>query len=433
MTPTATDVPSYAQQRRVHGVCSSPDQWLRTAGKTLALAWVLPERADVAALDTAVAGFVRRHSALQCRFQYRDGAVSLRRVTPRAIRCAVTEGDTATRGAEAVEQVVRGEVDRPFDVLGWPLLRVGLIQSSRPVLYLAIDHLVADGWSLSVAHHELAALYRAAVAGRPADLPPPGDFVTFAAAERRRFASGPALDQQVAAVHRLLRGRPAEPPFPVDARPWDLTTGRYVRLDLLDTDGVAGFARRCRAERSTVFMGLLAAFGTATHEHTGHGEAGMLVAMHNRDSPPTQHSVGWYANMLPLYFPVADAARFAENLRAARAALLAMLDHHELPLSRVIDTVATGHYSGVGAQYPGCFVSFTDDRGAGPDGPDGPVAGWERIDLAPAYRVGYGIWFSLTDSGLQAVVASPDTPSGRSSLEAFEATLARVLRQLAAQ
>ncbi|GAA3728881.1 condensation domain-containing protein [Plantactinospora mayteni] len=429
------DVPSYAQERRVRTVCAARQHGHQPSGKTLALACVLPERADIAALEEAVAGFVARHSALRYRFRHRDGMVTVRRVTPRPIRCAVTEAESPPNSVEAVEQLVRAEVDRPFDVLGWPLLRAGVIQSSRPVFHLSMDHLVADGWSLTVAHRDIEALYRAAVTGSPADLPEPGDFAAFATAQRRRYTEGPALDQQVTAVQRLLGGRPVEPAFPVDARPWDLAAGRYVRIDLLDRAEAEAFTRRCRTVRATAFMGVLAAVGTAMHEATGQQEVGMLVAMHNRDTPPVAGSVGWYANMLPLYFPA--TARFDHTLRSTRAALLAAIEHHELPIARVLDTTPAGHYSGAGDQYPLCFVSFSDDRTMGPTGtaagPQGAGDGWQRVHLAPAHRLGYGIWISLTDTGLLAVVASPRSLASRDHLAAFETTLADVLRRVATE
>jgi hypothetical protein len=420
-------VPSFAQERRVRAVCAAHEHGRTPSGKTIGLVCALPTQADVPALEEAVRAFIGRHPVLRHRFVHRDGDVSLRRVGPAPVPCTVAERELPA-DIDGVERFVRPLVDRPFEVLGWPLLRFGVVQGDRPVLYLSMDHLVIDGWSITMAMSELEALYQSILSGRPAQLLPPGDFLAFSAGQRRRFASGPALDREVARFHRLLAGRPAHPPFPVDARPWDVAAGRYVRLDLLEAAAAAAFARRCRTERGTVFMGVLAAFGTAIWMSTGRHEAGMLVALHNRATPEEQNSIGWYANMLPLYFPVASVERFGDTLRAVRTGFMALLEHAELPLARVLDSAPDGHYSGVAEQYPTCFVSFSDDRTTSP----GQRAdGWTRISMAPAYRVGYGLWVSLNDEGLQAVVASPQTPAGESALVAFEATLAGVLRRIA--
>ncbi|MEV0232199.1 condensation domain-containing protein [Nonomuraea sp. NPDC050786] len=434
---TGHDVPSYAQERRVRAAEAARLRGDPPTAKTLAFASVLPGRADVAALETAVNSFVARHGALQRRFHCQNGVVTIRRVTPSRIRCTVTETDSPPSGAEAVERLVRAEVNRPFDVLGWPLMRAGVIQSDRPVFYLSMDHLITDGWSLAVARRDIEALYNSALSGEPAGLPQPADFGAFAAEQRRRFAHGPALDREVAALRRLLGGRPVEPAFPVDARPWDLRTGRYVRIDLLSGGEADVFARRCRDARATVLMGVLAAVGIAMRATADQREAGMLVAMHNRDAPAIAESVGWYANTLPLYFPVGE--RFDDTLRAARGALMDAIEHYDLPIAQVLAGTPAGHYNGIGEEYPFCFVSFTDDRTATPDraaGGPGRVTGarqeaWQHVHLAPSHRVGYGLWISLTDTGLLAAIASPDSPRQRDRLTSFETALADVVRGVA--
>ncbi|MGG7377325.1 condensation domain-containing protein, partial [Escherichia coli] len=64
----------------------------------------------------------------------------------------------------------------PFDLAAGPLARACLPQlaaaGEEHALFLTLHHIVADGWSLGVFVRELAAFYGAALAGRPADLPP---------------------------------------------------------------------------------------------------------------------------------------------------------------------------------------------------------------------------------------------------------------------
>jgi len=103
-----------------------------------------------------------------------------------------------------------------------------------------------------------------------------------------------------------------------------------------------------------------------------------------------------------------------------RAALLNLFEHFELPLARVADD-------------PGgtpLFVSFTDERPSGTS--PGPAGTWQRIGTAPSYRRGYGLWFALTGNGLHALTASPDSRTRGPALDAFESTLATVLRQMVA-
>jgi hypothetical protein len=378
----------------------------------------LPARADTDALAAAVRLFVARHAALRHRFT-RD--LNLEPVADRLDEIEFTVVERSS--LNDVQAYVREQVDRPFDVLGWPLVRTGLIQSDRPLFHLAMDHLVSDGHSIVLAMREIEAIYAAITAGREVDLPPAENFLEHSALERRRFADGPGLDQAVAEVLGRLGGRPVEPPFPVDAAPWNPTAGRYVEYDLLDAEGTAALSHLCRDGKATLFMAVLAAFGIAARDVAGSAEAGILVSTHNREDPVESRGVGWYSNMLPLYFPTGDPARFGEAVRAVRNNLMALLPFHELPLCRLLD------YMPGDDLVPTCFMSFVDSRSPVRQDP----RRWRQIDLAPAFRMGYGIWAVHRESGLRAVIASPRPDGGEDELLAFERRMVDVLAEAIAR
>jgi hypothetical protein len=327
----------------------------------------------------------------------------------------------------AVPAEVRAALDRPFDVLDWPLFRVGVVAGGCPLLYVSMDHLVSDAVTLDVVRRDLAALYDAVVSGRPAELPPAGDYFTFATAQRRLFAPGPYRDARVASLHRVLAGRRPHPVFPLPDARWNLDVGRYVDIPLLGRADADRFARRCRSERATPFMGVLAAFGTALRAVFGVEEAGVLTAVTNREDPGSAAAVGWYANVLPVYHAVAGG--FEGALRAVRLAWVATVNHHDLPMACVLPPPSAAP----GPDRPvGCFVSFNDIRtGAGASVPldPGRADAWKAVRVAPAYGAVYAMWVVLSDDGLHATVASPDPGPGRAGLHQFESRLARVLRE----
>ena len=427
---SAAGVVSFAQERRIRTVCA-PQPAVPVRGplaKTVPAVCRLPGPVDTGALEHAVNALVRRHPGLHYRFVNLDGRVSLRRVDgeePGVPPVVPVSPDTAHHTDDARMRVMRTEIDRPFDVLGWPLLRAGVLQCDRPLFYLSADHLVTDGWSALLAAREVEELYTAALEDRQANLPPTADFLRYSEAQRRRYASGPALDRMVEGLHTLLGGRPVHPAFPVDAA-WDLSRGRYLTLSLLDADETAELAKLCRSWRVTLFMAVLAAVGVAARELCLRTEVGVLVATHNRDDPDIRHGIGWYANMLPLYFPVGEAQRFGDAVREVRARLMELLPYYELPLAKVLDATPSGYYDGLGTHTPTFFMSFVDLRGVEQAGR------WHQLDVAPAYRVGHGTWIVLRDSGLSAVVASPHLHSGEERVREFESRIAAVLRGVVA-
>ena len=405
-------LPTFAQQRRVRAVADGVP-FNAPPAKTVPVIAELPGPVDLPALTEALRVFAARHALLRHRFARRGDRITLRPVGDRSaeLDCAVIE-----------ESALRTEVDRPFDVLAWPLLRAGIVQRERPLFYLAADHLVSDGGSVVLALREIEAAYRALLAGKPVDLAPPGDFLGYARKQRSRYADGPAFAGEVGELLAQLGDRPVEPIFPIDAGAWDGGTGRYAEQELLDADGIAALMRQCRDTRTTPFMAVLAAFGVAVRELTGRPETGILVATHNRDEPEDEAGFGWYANMLSLYFPTGDRSGFTASVREVRARLMTLLPFYALPLCRVLD--ANPAHDGVGEVVPTCFMSFVDNRGAGDD-----ETRWRQLDYAPAFRMGYGMWVVQRESGLRMVTASPRPIGGDAPLVELEQRIADVLRE----
>ena len=416
--------PSYAQERRISAVCRGRGPAADPPAKNVPLLCRVPADVTPGQLRDAVDELVRRHPALRHRFDRRAGEVTIRPVAADAAPVEFTVTDRSRLADDAaVGAHIRAEVDRPFDVLGWPLIRAGVITGDASLFYLSADHLVTDGWSMQLAARELEAIVTARAAGAEPELPPADDPVARAAAQCRVFAHGPRLDRAVDEVRDRLAGRPLEPLFPIDAGPWDGLQGRYVDVDLLDAEETAQLLRLCRDRRTTPFMVVLAAYGIAVRECTGRTETGVLIATANREDGADRNGFGWYANMLPVHFPTGSAAAFDEAVTEVRGRVMAMLGHHALPLARLLSQAPEGVLAGVGETVPTCFVSFVDVRTP----PGFPEPRWEQLDLAPSYRMSYGIWVVQRDSGLRAVIAAPRAASdGR--LAAFEARLPEILR-----
>lgn len=416
--------PGFAQDRRLRSVRMARERGQAIGGKNIPLLFEVTEELDVAAVEEATRRLVTRHGALRHRFAHHDGVTVLRPVEA-GILCTTVDGD-ALSSTQDVLQHVRALVDRPFDLMDWPLLRLGVVRlAGRSLCYLSVDHLVTDGWSQSVLAAELPALYREVVSERRAKLPQAGNYLAFTAEQRDRFASGPELGNRVAALRRTLRGRPVQPRFPLAVSGWDSNHGRYTKLRMLDADLVQPFVDRCKAARATPFVGVLASVGAAMRAAGGGDTAGVLFATHNREAAENHTGVGWYANMLPLYFRGGNG--FKETVRNARAALMTVIEHHELPLALLLDHLPDGHDGEAGVKCSTFFVSFADDRATAQHDRHEP---WQRVFLQPTYRSGYGLWFSLHHGGLDVWTASP-RPGCEHVLAEFESEIAHALRAAA--
>jgi len=118
---------------------------------------------DVAALMWSLNEIVKRHESLRT--------------------AIVEDGDRAMQAIAAnvvfpvplfeLRELSPAEAEAVFDLASAPLMRACLARPAdeEHVLYLTIDHIVADGWSFGVLYPELGELYRAYRAGHESPLP----------------------------------------------------------------------------------------------------------------------------------------------------------------------------------------------------------------------------------------------------------------------
>ena len=78
------------------------------------------------------------------------------------LQAQTLRGTLEERVAEAT-RLLRGEAERPFDLVEGPLVRASLLRLGRKdhVLSIVMHHAVSDGWSMNILFAELSELYRA--------------------------------------------------------------------------------------------------------------------------------------------------------------------------------------------------------------------------------------------------------------------------------
>ncbi|MGQ0717555.1 MAG: amino acid adenylation domain-containing protein, partial [Pseudonocardiales bacterium] len=140
-----------------------------------ALTFELVESVQETALRSALAAVIEHHDGLRMRFEHRSGGSGTFEwrqanapVGPvDVLRCHDLSGVDAAGQQMAMEQVVE-RVHAGFDLAGGPLLRAVLFDvgaGRRPVLLVAVHHLVVDGVSWRILLEDLDTAYRQAVRG----------------------------------------------------------------------------------------------------------------------------------------------------------------------------------------------------------------------------------------------------------------------------
>ncbi|MEW1724465.1 AMP-binding protein [Streptomyces sp. NPDC093109] len=262
-------------------------------------------RVDAGALAAAVRAVLHRHTALR-RPLGPGGPGALR---PADDLDAVSHSRLPAGPAGSSSETIGAlctELHRGLDPEAGRLLRVHLFSAGPggdDRLALIAHHLVVDGLSWRILLDDLAAAYRAALADRPADLPPTADFYTWAAAAPPPgSAAHPAVAPRLPVDDAAGRTEPTALTWCLDER----ATGRLL-------------ARHGRAQRLEAV--LLAAFAGATLAWSGQRRLGVEVETHGRateragtDGGPDRDggqyldTVGWFTAVKWLAINATDAA-----------------------------------------------------------------------------------------------------------------------------
>ena len=297
----------------------------------------LPGAVDEPALERALGEIVRRHDALRTTFHEADG-VPVQVVAPFA-GFALPVEELSGLVATEVRRRAAEDAGRPFDLATGPLFRATLLRRG-PVereLWLAIHHIVVDGWSLGVIRRELAALYAAYSAGRDSPLPEPAlQCADFAAWQRERVRDG-ALERELAWWRERLAGAPELLALPTDPPPAAARTrGTHRVAAVLPPPVAERLEALARAGGATPFMALLAAFQALLSRYGGGHDVVVGTPVAGRTRPETEAIVGFFVNTLVLRTDLSGAPTFREAVRRTRAATLGAFEHPEVPFERLV-------------------------------------------------------------------------------------------------
>ncbi|GAA2997645.1 non-ribosomal peptide synthetase/type I polyketide synthase [Actinokineospora diospyrosa] len=282
---------------------------------------------DVAALRAALAAVVGRHPSLRAVFSEVDGEPRRIVAPTRQVDLPVVD-DLGADPAEAANRIAAVETGRAFDLATGPLFEPWLVRLGphRHLLVLRMHHLVIDTWSAGILSTEIAACYRAALAGAKPELPEPS----------ARRSTSPVPSDSLAYWTDLLADAPAELALPTDrprrAQPSGRGATTGVDLGVATTAAVRDLARQVRA---TPFMVVLAGLVLALRKLSGQTDIVVGTPIAHRPEG-TEQTVGFFVHTLPLRLRAPNGDTFADLVREVREQVLGAQDHRAVPLPEIV-------------------------------------------------------------------------------------------------
>jgi amino acid adenylation domain-containing protein len=293
-----------------------------------------PER-----LRHALALLVERHPVLRTTFS--DTEHGARRVVHPRMDFELQHVEAARLDEEALLQRLYEDAARPYELQRGPVLRCALYGRGprEHVLLLATHHLSLDGGSLLLLIQDLQRLYGALAQGLDT-VPEPvanrdyGEFVRW----QSEWLASPEAARARDWWHEQLAGCTPVLNLPTDhPRPARQTFRQRTHLMRLDGTLAQALGALAKAEGTSLYALLLAAFQVLLHRHSGQEDLLVGVPSSGRSQDWHGRVVGYLVNTLAVRSRAEASASFRTFYKATARTLREALAHGDYPFPRLLE------------------------------------------------------------------------------------------------
>jgi len=352
-------VPSFAQRQMWFLQQISADK----ATYNEPVAWHLTGRVDREKVRRALQTILERHDVLRTALVQQELNLVQQIASAQEVRLPWQTVDLHTvppgQRQAVLEDLISEEAHRPFDLAHGPLWRATWIElgNNERVLACTFHHCIVDEWSMRLFFQELAAIYASDGSIQPAGLPDlPIQYADYAAWQRQP-PTGDQLEQQRRYWEKQLKDVEPNLELPADAaRPLQASGRGATHYFQIPGPVAHRFRALARAERTTLFTVVLAAFQVWLHRYTGRIDFTVGTPVTNRERSETQALLGCFLNTLPLRARLEGSHSFTEVIRHGRKTVLGALRHANLPFEQIVELFGKERQPGQQPLYQVMFV-----------------------------------------------------------------------------
>ncbi|WP_040785877.1 condensation domain-containing protein [Nocardia pneumoniae] len=417
--------PSHQQEQYLRLADRHAGADFRYSGLCLVTAEIPTGSLDLAAMTRAVNAFLLRHDTFRTWFRVDPTGEIERHLVPAEDVEFVPIDYGLVDEARAIRDHVQKTTPGPFD---WDCFTFGAIaREDSTTVYLAVDHLHTDGFGQYLSGFDLALLYLREVWEDVGMLTPAASYLDYCTAERAYTGRMTLASPGVRKWLELIRGNDGElPSFPLDlGRRTDMyNRSAHRTLTLFDERTALRFERVCRDNGAEFVGGIFAAAALTERELIGNDYYFGMTPVSTRGTAAERASVGWYATLLPVAFPIGATTTFARAAAIAQRAYENGLRLAPTSFQRVVELLPADSDLALEPGWSTPMISYVDTR---------ELLGNEFFDLGScglyANRAASEqvlIWINRFASETTLSVIYPDTPVAHGSVERYVTTLKAV-------
>ncbi len=309
----------------------------------------LTGRLNVDVLLQSIDAIVAHHQVLRTNFiSSPDGSPIQVIGKPRSVETTLIDltKEADCDKQEQVQRILNQELQRPFDLTTDLMLRSTLVRIDQQehILLLVMHHIASDGWSIGILWKQLAALYEAFLNDLPNPLPKPTiQYADFTVWQRQWLQEIGANDRsplqtQLDYWKKQLAGANHVLELPTDRPRSPVQTYRGATQSLMLPQTLAASVHALsQQEHATLFMTLLAAFGTLLHRYTGQEDVNIGSPVAGRNRAEIEGLIGFFINTVVLRTNFSGRPSFRSLLAQVRQMALGAYIHQDMPFEKLVE------------------------------------------------------------------------------------------------
>jgi acyl transferase domain-containing protein/glutamate-1-semialdehyde aminotransferase len=302
---------------------------------------------DAAALRWAVAQVLDRHESLHAVI----GADGSRQRVVAADTDLPLVSFTDVPGEERPRRLdawLEARARDSLDLAARPPVRMALLRlaDDEHRLYLAVHHVMIDGWSFDIVLSEVMTLYDDRLAGRASSLPAPVQYREHVAREQEH-SLGSARDGDARYWQEQFAGGVPELILPADS-PRSMTASHRLGTVQreIGADAAAGIQAACSKLGVTPFTVMLAAYCYLLHLLSGQDDLVVGVPFARRGYPGGDRVVGNCSTTIPVRSRLVPGALVRDHIAAVHATLVAGHQHPDFSIAALREGMRVGDGAG---------------------------------------------------------------------------------------
>jgi hypothetical protein len=290
-------------------------------------------KVDDRALQSALNYVIERQGALRTFFEW-NGSLPQQRIAKNSITL-IKEIVTY----EDYLQIATQDARCAHDLLTAPPLRVRhfeiIDRSAESVLYFNLHHIIHDGISIDILVREWTLAYEAHLRGIKPALPKLREsYLDYASSIIQ--PNDMHLEESIAFWRNYLKD---STPLTLNVRKQgygDPLQGGCCKI-MIDAEDLRGLRARCRHHNANLSATLLAAVFYALRPWTVQQDYTVGSVVSVREHAMHENLIGMFVNTILLRNTVRIEASLADNIASIQQALLDILPHRQVPLSKLVD------------------------------------------------------------------------------------------------